>query len=207
MERWKCRASSPVIARVMAMASWPTANGMTAATRLPKATSKEYKSGRYHQAFSVAHVVCAGFADVEVEGKFARQFELHGGVAGSQLAGEGVDALVKFGNERLYGAVGGGETHQNECSAALAEEDWIAKIEIRDDGGDAGLVFECGFHGFQRLCAFGRIRGRNNLNNQDYTIHEGRMKASGKLLLDRFRLATLNPGCRLHVALGVKGQG
>ena len=57
------------------------------------------------------------------------------------------------------------------------------------------------------LCAFGGICGRNALNDQDYAIHERRMKASGKLLLNRFRLATLNAGCGLHRALGVKGQG
>ena len=122
-----------MIASVVAMASWPTANGMMAATRLPKAHQQKGKGGGNHQALSVTHVVGAGFADVEVERKFPCQFEFHGGVAGSQLAGERVGAIVKLGNERLHGTIGGGKAHQDECSTALAEEDRIAEIEIRDD--------------------------------------------------------------------------
>ncbi len=103
---------------------------------------QEGEGGGNDQAFAAVDVVGAGFADVEVQRKLAGELELDGGVAATQLVGERGCLLVKLGDQRLDGAIGGGEADENEGSASAAEEDGIARVEIGDDSGDAGLLLE-----------------------------------------------------------------
>ena len=120
---------------------------------------------------------------------------------------ERVGEIVQLRDERFDRAIGGRETDENKCAATFAEEDGIAQIEIGDNAGDAGLVFERVDDGGERLLALVRIGWRKALNDEDDAVDEGGMKTSGKFLRDSFGLAAFDAGGGLEMALGVEGEG
>src|SRR5580704_1639016 len=75
-----------------------------------------------------------------------------------------------------------------------------------DDSGHPGFLPESRDNGCQGLLAFFRIRRWEALNHQDDAIHEWRPKTADQLLPDCFRVAALDTGGRLKVALGVKRE-
>ena len=93
-----------------------------------------------HETFGVLHVVGAGFPNVEIKRRLARQFELHRRITAPQLVLKRVRPLVKLRDERFDGTLGRRESHQNKRSSSLAQENRIAKIEMGNDSGHAGLV-------------------------------------------------------------------
>jgi hypothetical protein len=90
---------------------------------------QKYKRARNDETLSVLHIDGAGFPNIEIERRLARQFELYRRIAPPQLVLKRVLQPVKLGDERLHGTVGRGESHQNKSSSSLAQEDRIAKIE------------------------------------------------------------------------------
>src|SRR5581483_1534809 len=112
--------------------------------------------------------------------------------------------LMKAGNERFYRAFGRGEAYENEGSAAFAEEDGIAQVEVGDDAGDARLVSQAGRDGCERLLSLVGVGRRQALNDEHDAVNKGGMKTGAQLLPDGFRLAAFDAGGRLQMAFGVK---
>ena len=66
---------------------------------------------RNHQTFAVPYISGAGFPNVEVEWRLARQFDLHRRITAPQLILKSVRPRVKHGDDQLDGAFSGGESH------------------------------------------------------------------------------------------------
>ena len=153
---------------------------------------------------TVPNVIGAGLPNVEIKRRLAGQFELHRRITLPQLILKRVYPLVKFGDQRLDGTIGGRESDENKCSARPAEENRIAQIETGDDSRNARLLSQCLHNGCQRLLALLRIHRWESLDHQDHAIDEGRTKTSGQLLGDNLRLAAFDAGCSLQMVRSVK---
>ena len=75
MDKCQCRAINPAIAIAAAMASWPTAKGITPRPGFQGHQQKSQCCGN-HQIFAMPDVIGAGFPNVEIKRGLARQFEL-----------------------------------------------------------------------------------------------------------------------------------
>ncbi len=95
-----------------------------------------------HETFAVLHIIGAGFPNVEIERRLARQFELHRRITAPQLILKRIRPLVKLGDQRLDRTLGRRESHQNKGSSALAQENRIAQIETGNDSGYAGFLLQ-----------------------------------------------------------------
>ena len=189
------------------MASWPTANGITAATRLPKATSKSARVAGITRLSPRSHVVGAGFANVEIQRNLARQFELHGGITAPQLIFKRVCPLVKLGNERLHWAFGRrrGPREQTFHRPCPGRSDRATRDGKRLRTRRVRLsVPPQWWLTLARLPPNPRVevpespgpRGQRMANENEWSSS----------CADNFRFAAFDAGCRLQMALGVKGE-
>ncbi len=156
--------------------------------------------------FAVVHVLGAGGADVEVERDFAGELEFDAGVGAAELRFKGVGGLVEGGDEGLYRAGGGIETNEDEGASAIAEEDRVMELEVGDDSGDAGLVFDGGDDGGEGLLSLRGVGGGQALDDEDDTVDEGRVEVGGEFVGDGLGLAAFDTRGRFEMALCVEGK-
>ncbi len=121
----------------------------------------------------MAHIICARLADVEVEGKLARELQLHPGIPTPQLVLKQMRLLMQHGNQRLHRRPGRLQSHQHKSPAAFSKKNSIAQLKIRDHPGHPGVLSQLLHNRRQRLLAFRRIGWRKPLNYKNHALNEG----------------------------------